>query len=93
MLTPAALTLSHATLPLLIALVFVLAGVVKGTVGLGLPTISMALLALMITPAETATLLIVPSLVTNVWQIRPWGALWPMLRQLAPMQLGICFGT
>jgi len=87
------LTLSHAALPLLIGLLFVLAGVVKGAVGLGLPTISMALLALMMTPAEAAALLIVPSLVTNVWQIRPWGTLWPMLRRLAPMQLGVCFGT
>lgn len=84
---------SHATLLLLVAFVFVLAGVVKGVVGLGLPTISMALLALMMAPAEAAALLIVPSLVTNVWQIRPWGALGPMLKRIAPMQLGVCLGT
>lgn len=76
-----------------IALVFLFAGVVKGVVGLGLPTLSMALLALMMAPAEAAALLIVPSLVTNVWQIRPWRSLGPMLGRLGPMQWGIGFGT
>lgn len=79
--------------PLLLTLVFVLAGLVKGVVGLGLPTIAMALLALLMTPAQAAALLIVPSLVTNIWQLRPWSALGPLLRRLAPMQAGVCLGT
>ncbi|GHG92502.1 sulfite exporter TauE/SafE family protein [Comamonas sp. JC664] len=78
---------------LLAAAVFVLAGTVKGVVGLGLPTIAMALLALLMSPAQAAALLIVPSLVTNVWQLRPWGSLGPMSRRLAPMQAGTCVGT
>ncbi|SDD99808.1 sulfite exporter TauE/SafE family protein [Myxococcus virescens] len=73
--------------------VFVLAGLVKGVVGLGLPTIAMALLALVMPPARAAVLLIVPSLVTNVWQLRPWSTLGPLLRRLAPMQGGVCAGT
>jgi uncharacterized membrane protein YfcA len=73
--------------------VFVLAGLVKGVIGLGLPTISMALLALMMTPARAAALLVVPSLITNVWQIRPWSGLAPVLRRLAPMQVGVVVGT
>ncbi|MES2026614.1 MAG: sulfite exporter TauE/SafE family protein [Pseudomonadota bacterium] len=73
--------------------VFVLAGLVKGVVGLGLPTIAMALLALRMTPAQAAALLIVPSLITNIWQIRPWGSLGPMLKRLAPMQIGVFLGT
>jgi uncharacterized membrane protein YfcA len=84
---------SSVTSLLLFALVFLLAGIVKGVVGLGLPTIAMALLALMMAPAEAAALLIVPSLVTNIWQIRPWRLLGPMLRRLGTMQWGICFGT
>lgn len=87
------LTFAYATLPLMIAAVFVLAGLVKGVVGLGLPTISMALLALLMAPAEAAALLIVPSLVTNVWQIRPWKTLGALLQRLGPMQLGVCLGT
>ncbi|QQR46481.1 sulfite exporter TauE/SafE family protein [Myxococcus xanthus] len=73
--------------------VFVLAGLVKGVVGLGLPTIAMALLALVMPPARAAVLLIVPSLVTNVWQLRPWSTLGPLLRRLARMQVGVCVGT
>ena len=52
--------------------VFAVAGVVKGVVGLGLPTVAMALLALWMAPAQAAALLIVPSLLTNLWQMRPW---------------------
>ena len=82
-------------LPLLAAAtaVFMLAGIVKGVVGLGLPTISMALLALMMPPSQAAALLIVPSLITNLWQLRPWATLGPLLRRLVPMQVGVCVGT
>lgn len=73
--------------------VFVLAGVVKGVVGLGLPTISMALLALVMAPAQAAALLIVPSLITNLWQARPWATLRMVLRRIAGMQAGVCVGT
>ena len=76
-----------------IVLVFFLAGLVKGVVGLGLPTLSMALLALWMAPAEAAALLIVPSLVTNLWQLKPWGALGPVLKRIAPMQVAIVAGT
>ncbi|MBV7482096.1 sulfite exporter TauE/SafE family protein [Bordetella sp. BOR01] len=73
--------------------VFLLAGMVKGVVGLGLPTISMALLALFMAPAQAAALLVIPSLVTNLWQARPVRALGPLLRRIGTMQLGICAGT
>ncbi|SSW65587.1 sulfite exporter TauE/SafE family protein [Achromobacter agilis] len=73
--------------------VFILAGVVKGVVGLGLPTISMAMLALVMAPAQAAALLIVPSLITNLWQARPWPTLPAVLRRIAGMQAGICAGT
>ncbi|HEY4081208.1 MAG TPA: sulfite exporter TauE/SafE family protein [Burkholderiaceae bacterium] len=82
-----------ATLFAAMALVFLLAGVVKGVVGLGLPTLAMALLALLMSPARAAALLIVPSLVTNLWQLRPWASLGRMARRLWPLQFGICTGT
>ncbi|CAB5722030.1 Sulfite exporter TauE/SafE [Delftia tsuruhatensis] len=73
--------------------VFALAGVVKGVVGLGLPTLSMALLALFMPAGQAAAWLLLPSLVTNVVQMRPLPALWPLLRRLGWMQLGIVIGT
>ena len=68
---------------------FILAGFVKGVVGLGLPTVAMALLALAMPPAQAAALLIVPSAVTNLWQftVGPSGSRVRLLRRLWPMML------
>jgi len=46
----------------------VLAGFVKGVIGLGLPTVAMGHLDVAMTPAQAAALLAVPSFVTNVRQ-------------------------
>ena len=78
---------------LTIAASFLLAGLVKGVIGLGLPTVSMGLLALVATPAQAAALLVVPSLVTNVWQMAAGPGLVPLLRRLGPMMLAILAGT
>lgn len=88
-------TLPHLSLSLMLltTTVFLLAGLVKGVVGLGLPTLAMALLALAMPPAQAAALLILPSVVTNVWQMRPWPTLAPMTRRLWPMQAGVVVGT
>ena len=74
------------------AATFLLAGFVKGVIGLGLPTVAMGLLAIVMTPAQAASLLVVPSLLTNVWQATG-PVLVPLLRRLWPMLLGICLGT
>ena len=61
-----------------------LAGFVKGVIGMGLPTIAMGLLSVAMPPAQAAALLVVPSLVTNVWQIAGPGW-WALMRRLATM--------
>jgi len=78
---------------LLASFVFLLAGTVKGVLGLGLPTVAMGLLALGMPPASAAALLLVPSFVTNVWQIVPFHGLGPLLRRIAPLSLAACAGT
>lgn len=45
---------------------FFAAGLVKGVTGMGLPTVAMGVLGAAISPLAAASLLIVPSLVTNV---------------------------
>ncbi|WP_431111660.1 sulfite exporter TauE/SafE family protein [Variovorax paradoxus] len=75
------------------AAVFALAGTVKGVIGLGLPTVAMALLALWMPPAQAAALLIVPSLVTNLWQTGPRSTFRPVLRRIGGMQAGIVAGA
>ena len=71
--------------------VFVLAGFVKGVIGMGLPTIAMGLLSVAMPPAQAAALLVLPSLVTNVWQIFGPGW-WSLVRRLATMLAGVCLG-
>jgi uncharacterized membrane protein YfcA len=73
--------------------VFVLAGLVKGVVGLGLPTVAVGLLGLVLSPAEAAALLVVPSLLTNLWQAGAGAKMVPLLRRLWPMLAGIGIGT
>jgi uncharacterized protein len=77
----------------LIASTFLLAGLVKGVIGLGLPTVAMGLLGSIMLPAEAAALLLVPSLVTNVWQLLSGPGFGALLRRLGTMMLGIAAGT
>jgi hypothetical protein len=81
-------------LPLIVAiLTFLLAGFVKGVIGLGLPTVSMGLLTLVMAPAKAASLLIVPSFVTNVWQLAAGPSFGSLAYRLWPMLAGIVLGT
>ncbi len=73
----------------LIAAVFLGAGAIKGVSGMGLPTFSLALLGLFMPAATAATLMLLPSLLTNIAQcIGPHARalarrLWPMWLMLA----------
>src|SRR5512140_1938897 len=78
---------------ILIGATFLLAGVVKGVIGMGLPTVAMGLLAVVMPPAEAAALLVVPSLVTNVWQMLAGPYLKRLLRRFVGMMIAICLGT
>ena len=81
------------TLLAAIAGAFLLAGFVKGAIGLGLPTVSIGLLGLLMPPAQAAAILVVPSLVTNIWQALVGGNFWDLARRLWPVFAGICVGT
>ncbi|WP_437214351.1 sulfite exporter TauE/SafE family protein [Pectobacterium sp. LFLA-215] len=73
--------------------VFLLAGVVKGVIGLGLPTIAMGLLTLVMPAASAAGLLIVPSLVTNIWQLACGPAFMSLIQRFWTLFAGIIIGT
>jgi uncharacterized membrane protein YfcA len=71
---------------ILIGLTFLLAGGVKGVIGLGLPSVSLAILTATLGLHPAMALLVVPSLVTNVWQAVVGGngvetvkRIWPLL--------------
>ncbi|NUZ08880.1 TSUP family transporter [Piscinibacter koreensis] len=76
----------------LIALVFVFAGGVKGMTGMGLPTVAVSLLGLWMPPAAAASLLVLPSLATNLSQCLGPGLL-PLARQLWPAWCALAGAT
>ncbi|WP_311221175.1 MULTISPECIES: sulfite exporter TauE/SafE family protein [unclassified Acidovorax] len=76
-----------------LCLTFVAAGLVKGVTGMGLPTVAMGLLGAAMPPVAAAALLVIPSLVTNLWQLAVGPAEGPLLRRLWPMLLGSVLGT
>ncbi len=77
----------------LLTLIFLAGGLVKGVTGMGLPTVAMGLLVTVMPPAAAAAMLIIPSFVTNVWQLLAGPAAVRLLRRLWLMMLGIVLGT
>ena len=84
------------TLALILA-VFLLAGLVKGIVGLGLPPVALGLLTVFLGLKDAIVLIVVPSLATNLWQALAGGALLAIGRRLWSLLafacVGIWFGT
>lgn len=77
----------------LILLIFFFAGFVKGVIGLGLPTLSMGLLTIIMPPAIAASLLIIPSLVTNLWQLIIGGKFLYLIKRFYLFIIAIFAGT
>ncbi|MGY3692896.1 putative membrane protein YfcA [Bradyrhizobium sp. USDA 3240] len=75
-----------------IAFAFLLAGFVKGTLGLGLPTVAMGLLATTMAPGQAIAIVIVPAIVTNIWQTFVGPYLRDILKRLWPLMLGTVVG-
>src|SRR3954467_4649924 len=77
---------------LLIAAAFLLAGFIKGVIGLGLPTVAMGLLAVTMPPAHALAIVIVPAIITNIWQTFVGPYLRDIIRRLWPLMLGTVIG-
>ena len=65
--------------------VFLLAGTVKGLVGLGLPTITIALTSLFLPLTEAIALIALPTIFTNVWQAAIGGQFRVIVRRQWPL--------
>ena len=73
--------------------IYCLAGCVKGVVGLGLPTISIALVATVLGLKEAMVLLIIPSLVTNLVQAIVGPSLNAILKRIWLFLVALCLFT
>ena len=80
------------SLLILITAAFLLAGFVKGVIGLGLPTVSMGLLAVTMPPGQAIAIVIVPAIVTNIWQTFGGPYLRDIIRRLWPLMVGTVIG-
>ncbi|PTW63279.1 hypothetical protein C8N35_1011330 [Breoghania corrubedonensis] len=67
--------------------VFLFAGLIKGTIGLGLPTISLGLLTAFIGLPQAMALMLVPAFLTNVWQAFAGGHARQVLHRVWPFLL------
>lgn len=56
------------SITLTITFIFVLAGAVKGATGVGLPTVAIGLLTATIGIEKAVPIILIPSIVTNIWQ-------------------------
>jgi uncharacterized membrane protein YfcA len=63
---------------------FGLAGLVKGIVGLGLPTVSLGLMTLFVDLPTAMVVLVLPALITNIWQAVGGGHFAVLYRRLWP---------
>lgn len=71
----------------LVGVTFLAAGTVKGVIGMGMPTVSLALLAATLGLQPAMALLLVPTIVTNVWQALVGGHLMTIVSRLWPFLL------
>jgi len=77
---------------LFIAAALLLAGFIKGVIGLGLPTVSIGLLAVTMQPSRAIAIVIVPAIVTNIWQTFAGPYLRDIIRRLWPLMAGTMIG-
>lgn len=70
---------------LLVTTTFVLAGFVKGVIGLGFPTIVIGVLAVILGLHEAMVLMVLPSLFTNLWQAAFGGHFKVLIKRFWPL--------
>jgi uncharacterized membrane protein YfcA len=78
---------------LVIGLTFFMAGIVKGVTGMGLPTVAMGVLGAIMPPVTAASLLVIPSFVTNFWQLFTGPNFRALMSRLWLMMFGIVIGS
>lgn len=77
---------------LLVAGAFLVSGTVKGVVGIGLPTTSLALLSTVINFQQAVAIILLPAIATNLWQALAGGAFSEILRRTWPLLFAVLVG-
>jgi len=69
----------------LIAVAFVVAGIAKGAIGMGMPPIAIGLMSFAVPLESAIAIMVVPTMVTNVWQAIYGGGFKPLMRRFGSM--------
>ena len=77
----------------IVSVTFILAGGVKGIIGLGLPSVSLALLAATLGLKEAMAVMLFPAIASNIWQGLTGGNLLVILKRFWTLLAGACLGV
>lgn len=80
------------TLLLAVGIAFLAAGAVKGVIGLGLPTVSLAIMVTMIDMKEAIALMLIPAFATNLLQAARGGAFFTLFKRLFSLLITVSIG-
>lgn len=72
---------------------FFVAGTVKGIIGMGLPLTSISIMVTVIDPRTAIPLVVIPAIVTNIWQVVQGNRAIEILRRFWPMALAASLGV
>lgn len=78
---------------LLTTAVFLFAGSIKGLIGVGLPTVAVALLINLVPLSDAIAIMFIPAFASNVWQASAGGHAAAILKRFWPFLLCVFIGT
>ena len=70
---------------LVIAGAFIVAGIAKGAIGMGMPPIAIGLMSFAVPLESAIAIMVVPTMVTNIWQAVYGGGFRPLMRRFGTM--------
>ena len=75
-----------------IAVAFTVAGLAKGTIGMGMPPIAIGLMSFALPLESAIAIMVLPTMVTNVWQAVYGGGFRPLMRRFGTMAVAAMAG-
>jgi uncharacterized membrane protein YfcA len=75
-----------------IAVAFVVAGIAKGAIGMGMPPIAIGLMSFAVPLESAIAIMVVPTMVTNIWQAIYGGGFKPLMRRFGTMAAAAMIG-
>jgi uncharacterized membrane protein YfcA len=75
-----------------IAVAFTVAGLAKGAIGMGMPPIAIGLMSFAVPLESSMAIMVVPTMVTNVWQAIYGSGFRPLMRRFAAMAVAAMAG-